>query len=244
MRTLLISDIHLSEKRPDLTRALLNFLHNIHADCDHLYLLGDIFDAWIGDDCIHPDLIPVIDALHVLAEKGINIFFQHGNRDFLVGHHFATRIGAKLLAEEAIVSLPDGQSALLMHGDQLCIDDTEYQQFRKVVRNSNWQREFLGKPLQERMEIARSLRAASKERNAEKSLGIMDVNADCVRNTLQRTKCELLIHGHTHRPAIHHQQLNDHAGTRIVLGDWDTSLWYLSCTSAGCELLHEPISTD
>lgn len=243
MRTLFISDIHLSETRPDLTRALLNFLHHAHSDCDQLFLLGDIFDAWIGDDFIHPDLTPVIDALKILSDQGTEIFFQHGNRDFLVGKQFASQIGAELLPEESIIQLPDGQSALIMHGDQLCADDNEYQQFRALVRNADWQKDFLSKALPERLEIARQLRAASKEKNAEKSQGIMDVNADSVQHALRNAECELLIHGHTHRPAIHQQQLNKQTGTRIVLGDWDKELWYLSCNEAGCELLHEPINS-
>lgn len=241
MRTLFISDIHLSETRPDLTRALLNFLHHTCSDCDQLFLLGDIFDAWIGDDFIHPDLTPIIDALDTLSKQGIEIFFQHGNRDFLVGKKFTSRIGAELLPEESIIRLPDGQSALIMHGDQLCIDDKEYQQFRILVRNADWQKDFLSKTLPERLEIARQLRAASKEQNAEKSQSIMDVNADSVQSALKKAECQLLIHGHTHRPAIHQQQLNNQTGTRIVLGDWDKELWYLSCDEAGYELLHEPI---
>jgi len=244
MRTLFISDIHLSDQRPDLTRALLHFLDDIKGDCDQLYLLGDIFDAWIGDDFIHPDLQPVIDHLAALSDSGTALFFQHGNRDFLVGQTFAEQINATLLPEEIRITLPDGQQALIMHGDQLCIDDTEYQQFRTLVRNPAWQKDFLSKPLQERLEIARNLRAASKEKTAGKALEIMDVHADSVRSALQNANCQLMIHGHTHRPAVHHQQIDSDSGCRIVLGDWDTDLWYLSCTKDGCELLHQPVKTN
>lgn len=244
MRNLFISDIHLSDQRPDLTRALLHFLDDIKGDCDKLYLLGDIFDAWIGDDFIHPDLMPVIGRLAALSESGTTLFFQHGNRDFLVGQRFADRINATLLPEEARVTLPNGQQALIMHGDQLCIDDTEYQQFRALVRNQAWQTDFLSKPLEERLAIARDLRAASKEKTADKALEIMDVNADSVRSALQNANCELLIHGHTHRPAVHHQQIDSDRGCRIVLGDWDTDLWYLSCTKDGCELLRQSLETN
>lgn len=244
MRTLFISDIHLSDQRPDLIRALLHFLDDINGDCDQLYLLGDIFDAWIGDDFTHPDLEPVLDRLATLTGSGTALFFQHGNRDFLVGQNLAERINATLLPEEINVTLPDGQQALIMHGDQLCIDDTEYQQFRTLVRNPAWQADFLSKPLEERLKIARNLRAASKEKTAGKTLEIMDVNAESVRSALQHANCQLLIHGHTHRPAVHHQQIDSDSGCRIVLGDWDTDFWYLSCTKDGCELLQQPVETN
>lgn len=244
MRTLFISDIHLSDQRPDLTRALLYFLDEISDDCEQLYLLGDIFDAWIGDDFIHPELIAVIERLATLSQNGTHVFFQHGNRDFLVGQHFADRIHATLLPEEKTVTLPNGQQALIMHGDQLCIDDAEYQQFRSLVRNPAWQADFLSKPLQERLDIAQNLRAASKEKTSGKAQEIMDVNPDSVRSALQNANCTLIIHGHTHRPAVHHQQIDKDSGCRIVLGDWDTDFWYLSCTPDGCELLHQQIETN
>ncbi|MGB0468810.1 MAG: UDP-2,3-diacylglucosamine diphosphatase [Pontibacterium sp.] len=241
MRLLFISDLHLSEQRPDLTRALLNFLREDAAHCDQLYLLGDIFDAWIGDDFAQPSFLPLIKAFNQLSASGTRIFFQHGNRDFLLGKNFANQISATLLPEQVVIDLPDNQKALIMHGDQLCIDDTEYHAFRKMVRNPTWQSEFLAKPIEERLAIASQLRAASKEKTAEKALDIMDVNAQSVQKVMNDTDCNLLIHGHTHRPAIHKHQRTNSTGTRIVLGDWDQNLWYLECSESGCDLHHRSI---
>lgn len=241
MRTLFISDLHLCEQRPDLSRALLRFLKENNTNCDQLYLLGDIFDAWIGDDFLHPSLFPLIDSLKKLSSNGTEIFFQHGNRDFLVGQTFASQIGATLLPENCIIKLPDGRNALIMHGDQLCIDDVEYQAFRKMVRDPHWKEGLLAKPVEERLAIASQLRAASKEKTAEKALSIMDVNPKAVREAMNHAECDLLIHGHTHRPATHQNQRTKQSGTRIVLGDWDRELWYLECTETGCKQHHHPI---
>ncbi len=241
MRTLFISDLHLSDKRPDLLRALLHFLEENKNSCDQLYLLGDIFDAWIGDDFVHPAIQPLSAALNALADNGTEIFFQHGNRDFLVGQTFADSIQAQLLPEEIVVTLPDGKSALIMHGDQLCTDDTEYQQLRVMLRNPQWQQQVLQKSVEERLAMASQLKAESSEQKSQKSVGIMDVNAESVRQAMNKAECDLLIHGHTHRPAIHNNQRSDTCGTRIVLGDWDTELWYLECSETGQELKHRPL---
>jgi len=239
MRTLFISDLHLSDKRPDLIRALVHFLEHETHDCSELYLLGDIFDAWIGDDFYHPALQPAIEALAACQAKGISVYLQHGNRDFLMGDKLAKRVNATLLPEAKTITLPDSSQALVMHGDQLCTDDAEYQSFRTMVRNPAWQQMFLDKPLEERIEIARSLREQSQLENADKSYEIMDVNEDAVSAALSNANTNLLIHGHTHRPAIH--TLSELNATRIVLGDWDTDVWYLDCTKAGCNLKSYPL---
>jgi len=233
MRTLFISDLHLHSQRPDLTRALLHFLDNQAQGCDNLYILGDLFEAWIGDDCIPEEIKPVIHALEQLSSHGTQLFFQHGNRDFLIGQHFAELTGCTLLPESYIINLPSGQ-ALIMHGDQLCTDDTEYQAFRKQLRDPDWQHGFLSKTIPERLQIAQQLRAASKEKNAEKSMQIMDVNQDAVTLALDHANTDLLIHGHTHRPAVH---MLDGNKRRIVLGDWDEKGWYLECTEQGEQLI-------
>ncbi len=237
MRSLFISDLHLQASRPDLTRALLNFLNEQASQCQQLYILGDLFEAWIGDDAIPPDVQPVIDALKALHDQGVELFFQHGNRDFLVQHTFAGLTGCTLLPEAVTVNIPAG-TALLMHGDQLCTDDHEYMELRTLLRNPQWQADFLSKSIAERLEIARQLRAASQSKNAEKSMTIMDVNPQTVTQAMTDADVSLLIHGHTHRPAVHEAE----GQRRIVLGDWDTQGWYLECSEAGESLISFPIT--
>jgi UDP-2,3-diacylglucosamine hydrolase len=240
MKLLFVSDLHLKAERPDITRAFLQFLNDTATHADALYLLGDIFEAWIGDDVPMPEFEPLFEALKSLSDQGCKLYFQHGNRDFLVGKHFLERIGAKQLAERHRISLPIGE-ALLMHGDQLCTDDKDYQEFRKLVRNPDWQKAFLSKPVNERLSIAQQLRATSQQRTTEKSNDIMDVNPLAVASVLKEADIELLIHGHTHRPAIHYNQIKADKGIRVVLGDWDTQLWYLECDDNGFTLVDEPI---
>ncbi|WP_271270365.1 UDP-2,3-diacylglucosamine diphosphatase [Aliamphritea hakodatensis] len=238
MRCLFISDLHLQASRPDLTRALLTFLNSEAGECQQLYILGDLFEAWIGDDAIPGDMQQVISALRDLHDQGTELFFQHGNRDFLVQQTFADLTGCTLLPEAITVDLPAGR-ALLMHGDQLCTDDHEYMEFRKLLRNPQWQDDFLSKSIAERLEIARQLRAASQNKNAEKSMTIMDVNPQAVAQAMTDADVSLLIHGHTHRPAVHEEAQERR---RIVLGDWDTQGWYLECTEAGEALISFPIT--
>jgi UDP-2,3-diacylglucosamine hydrolase len=240
MTSLFVSDLHLKMERPDITRAFVHFLENIAPQADALYLLGDIFEVWIGDDAPYEGLDTIIQALSKLSQNGCTLFFQHGNRDFLVGKEFLDSIGAQLLPEILLVDLPTGK-ALVMHGDQLCTDDLEYQNFRQLVRNPQWQSAFLSKPIPERVAIAKSLRDTSKKRGAEKDYQIMDVNPKAVLEALSSYQTNLLIHGHTHRPAVHSLQREKSTATRIVLGDWDTELWYLLCDQQGNHLIHQPI---
>lgn len=231
-----VSDLHLKPERPDLTRAFSHFLATTAQDASALYLLGDIFEAWIGDDTPTPGLATVFEHLRQLNEKGCRLYFQHGNRDFLVGKTWLDSVGAELLPEQQIVALPVGD-ALIMHGDQLCTDDTEYMQFRTMVRDPQWQQAFLNKPLEERLTIARQLRDQSKERTAEKSEYITDVNSKAVACCFNNHNVQLVIHGHTHRPDIHHYTINNKQHTRIVLGDWDTLGWYLKVDDNGYDLI-------
>ncbi|MFC6673474.1 UDP-2,3-diacylglucosamine diphosphatase [Marinobacterium aestuariivivens] len=240
MIRLFVADLHLRPERPDLIGAFLGFLGKQAPGADELYLLGDIFEAWIGDDGPMPGLEEVYAELASLAGHGTRLFFQHGNRDFLVGQAFMDRIGATLLPERQLIEHPGGP-ILLMHGDQLCTDDTEYQAFRAQVRNPAWQQAFLSKSMEERMAIARQLREASKARGMEKSDAIMDVNPQAVAKAMQDAGVDRLIHGHTHRPAVHRNQIGDGIGTRIVLGDWDRSGWYLKLDDRGFELIDFPI---
>ncbi|NVK44589.1 MAG: UDP-2,3-diacylglucosamine diphosphatase [Oceanospirillaceae bacterium] len=240
MRRLFASDLHLRPERPDLTGAFLHFLRETASGADELYLLGDIFEAWIGDDAPMPGLDDVYGALAHLSASGTRLYFQHGNRDFLVGEALMARIGGELLPEAFCIEHPAGP-ILLMHGDQLCTDDAEYLAFRNQVRDANWQRQFLAQSVEQRMAIARQLREASKARGMEKSDEIMDVNPQAVREAMLDAGVEQLIHGHTHRPAVHRNQLGDGSGIRIVLGDWDRRGWYLELDDSGFELIDFPI---
>ncbi|SEF78056.1 UDP-2,3-diacylglucosamine diphosphatase [Marinobacterium lutimaris] len=226
MKRYFIADLHLQPERPDITRAFLYFLEEIIQPGDSLYLLGDIFEYWIGDDAPLDGMEPALDKLEQLSNGGSEVFFQHGNRDFLVGEAFAKRIGATLLPEALVIELNSGP-ALLMHGDQLCTDDEPYQQFRTQVRNPDWQQQFLSQPVEQRRAIAEQMRAQSKAQGAMKAETIMDVNAEEVSRQMRQHGVEVLIHGHTHRPAIHPDQIAPGIGKRIVLGDWGQNGWYL-----------------
>ena len=240
MTVYFVSDLHLKPERPDLTRAFSRLLDTTFQDASELYLLGDIFEAWIGDDTPTPTLEPILNSLKQLSDQGCKVFFQHGNRDFLVGEAFAKSINASLLPEELTVDLPVGK-AVISHGDQLCLDDIEYMQFRTMVRNPQWQQDFLSKSLEERLAIARQIRDASKERTAEKAEYITDVNQQAVTDLFIRSDVDLMIHGHTHRPCIHQHEVDGKQATRIVLGDWDKLGWYLKVDKQGYDLINFPI---
>ncbi|WP_417224474.1 UDP-2,3-diacylglucosamine diphosphatase [Amphritea sp.] len=233
MRILFISDLHLHRGRPDLTRALLHFLSSTATECDQLYILGDLFEAWIGDDFIPDDLQPVIEALKTRSQSGCQIFFQHGNRDFLIGERFTQLTGVQRLPDAAVIPLASGP-ALLMHGDQLCTDDLDYQKLRQQLRSPEWQAAVLAQPAPERLALAKQLRMASETQTADKRTEIMDVNPQAVDQAMVDANCNLLIHGHTHRPAVHFLA---GARRRIVLGDWDKSGWYLDATDQGEQLI-------
>jgi UDP-2,3-diacylglucosamine hydrolase len=220
MNVLFISDLHLSEERPQTTAAFFAFLAEKAVACDQLYILGDFFDAWIGDDDDRPLAEEVAQALNKVSEQGVRIYFQHGNRDFLLGEAYAARCGMQLLPELHVME-QEGERYLLAHGDQFCTQDVAYQQFRALVRNLEWQLDFLAKPLLERRAIAGQLRAKSKEANSIKAEDIMDVTPSEIVKALTANQCETLIHGHTHRPARHALTLPDgSAAERIVLSDW------------------------
>ena len=186
-------------------------------------------EYWLGDDDKAAGLDKVFQSLTKLSEAGVGVFFMAGNRDFLVGNELAEKCGFKIIEEPFIENI-NGSNALLMHGDTLCTDDVEYQKFRAMVRNKAWQQGVLAKSLEEREQLARSLRQQSEQANAEKNIEIMDVNQDAVIETMQQHSVNLLIHGHTHRPAIHEFELNGQAARRIVLSDWHDKGSYLRIT--------------
>ena len=223
MKTWFISDLHLDDSRPHITQEFFDFLTNIKDQAEALYILGDLFEAWIGDDILDTPLgassLDVVCHLKKLSASGTKIYFAHGNRDFLIGHQFIESIGAIMLEEHSVINLY-GTPTLIMHGDTLCTDDIEYQQLRGMLRNPKWQQEFLAKPLQERLEEALKLRKISLEKTKGKQEDILDVNQNKVEEVMREHNVQQLIHGHTHRPASHTFELNKQQATRIVLGDW------------------------
>ncbi|KZX60171.1 UDP-2,3-diacylglucosamine diphosphatase [Halioglobus sp. HI00S01] len=230
-RTLFISDLHLDPARPDVIRALAAFLdHN--TDCDALYILGDLFEVWVGDDDDAPLVAEMRDRFQAFTKAGPSLYFIHGNRDFLLGDDFATACGGQLLPDPTLIELY-GTPTLLMHGDSLCTLDEEYMQFRAMARSPAWRDEILSKPLDERRAIAAHIRAASSEGNSNKAEDIMDVTPIEVDKIMVEASVSRLIHGHTHRPA-RHQVAN---GERIVLGDWEASGWYIDARSDSIELI-------
>jgi UDP-2,3-diacylglucosamine hydrolase len=237
---LFISDLHLHASRPAITALFLEFVQDEAMQAEALYILGDLFEAWLGDDADDALAQSVRGALSKLHAAGVPVYLMRGNRDFLFGQRFAAESGATLLPDPCVVMLY-GQPTLLMHGDLLCSDDREYQAFRAQVRDPAWQAAFLGKTLAERAEFAARARAASGERQAglrgEGALEmITDVNADTVAQTMARYGVRRLIHGHTHRPAVHALLVDDMPARRIVLGDWYEQGSVLRVSPDGFEL--------
>ena len=221
MTTLFISDLHLEAERPDIGKQFLGFLETDAKEADDLYILGDLFEAWVGDDDPNTHYFTIKRAIRKLVDSGIPVYFMHGNRDFMIGNGFANETGVKILDDPYKVTMY-GQKTLLSHGDALCLDDVQYQRVRKMVRDPDWQANMLAKPLKERLRIAQEARRQSLEQTINMSLEIMDVNQDEVKRVIEEHKVDVLLHGHTHRPAIHEVQLANRKAKRIVLGDWYT----------------------
>lgn len=233
MATLFISDLHLEDKRPEITGLLFSFLRNTAVDAEALYILGDLFEFWIGDDFLSPTANEVAGELKQLGDRGVPVYFQHGNRDFLLGENYATKSGMQLLPEQLTVDLY-GRPTLLLHGDSLCTDDVEYQAFRVQARNPAFQAMFLAQSVEKRLEMAASARDASKQHTGNVDMAIMDVNETAVREAFSQAGNRYMIHGHTHRPAVHEHKLED--GTkceRIVLADWYNSGSFLQVDEHG-----------
>ena len=231
MSVLFISDLHLAPERPAVTRAFLSFLSDRAGNAESLYILGDLFEAWIGDDDPSAMAAEVQDALRNLSDSGVNLFIQQGNRDFLLGKRFIKRCGAVMLGDEHIVEYA-GHRALVMHGDSLCTDDIDYQRFRRKARNPIYKWYLSHLPLKRRQKLATDWRAKSMAANSNKASAIMDVNGDAVAAVMGKHAVDVLIHGHTHRP-------NRHAlasGERIVLGDWHDLGWVLCLDDSGYNL--------
>jgi UDP-2,3-diacylglucosamine hydrolase len=224
MPTLFISDLHLDAERPEITALFGRFIDEEARGADALYILGDLFEAWVGDDDPSDTGRFVAEKLAALRASGVPVFFQRGNRDFLLGDAYASRAGVTILPDPAVILL-HGQPTLLMHGDLLCTDDVAYQQFRAQTRDPRWQAQFLAQPLAARLAFAQQARTASQARHAElQGQGLMEAITDVapmtVTATLARYGIDALIHGHTHRPAVHELDVDGRACQRIVLGDW------------------------
>jgi len=234
-----VSDIHLHPSRPETARLFNAFLAGPARAATALYILGDLFDTWAGDDDIPTAFnAGICAALHELSRSGTQLFFVPGNRDFLAGPRFAAAAGLAILGDETVVSIA-GTPTLILHGDTLCTDDHEYQDFRALVRSAQWQAEFLAQPLHERKTAIEVLRQRSIEETRKKSMAIVDVNADAVLAAFARHRVARMIHGHTHRPARH----THGAGAtleRWVLPEWHNGGGYLACAAAGCHAMPFP----
>jgi UDP-2,3-diacylglucosamine hydrolase len=233
--TLFISDLHLCASRPGITAAFIAFLQNTASEVKALYILGDLFEYWAGDDDIDDAFHQqIISGFKKLSESGVKVFLMHGNRDFLIAEGFCQMAGITLLDDPTMIDL-HGKKALLSHGDDLCVDDVAYQQFRIQVRDKKWQHEFLSQPLHIRKKQIEAIRTRSEQEKTQKSLEIMDVNAEAVNALLSKYQPDLLIHGHTHRPNQHSIDLNGKLISRWVLGDWYEQGSYLVCDKQGCK---------
>ncbi len=232
MTTFFISDLHLDESHPEISDCFLRFLHTAASQADALYILGDFFEVWIGDDNDSPLIEKVSTALKNLSTQGIKLYFMQGNRDFLLGKRFADRCGMQLLNDPTSIDLY-GQKILLMHGDLLCTDDLAYQKFRRKVHQPWLQRLFLSLPLSWRQKIAKKARQKSMHYTQHKSRAIQDVNQIAVEKVCQQYGVTTLIHGHTHRPAIHTFKSEGKLITRYVLPAWHGQGGALCCDKAG-----------
>ena len=235
--TLFIADLHLDPKQPLSLAGCLEFLASRAQNADALYILGDLFEVWLGDDEDEPAYQPVLMALHDLNISGIPVFVMRGNRDFLLGAGFAEISGCQLIDDHHVINLY-GTPTLLMHGDTLCTLDIDYQAFRQQVRNPQWQQQFLAQPLSQRRILAQQARTYSQAKIKTTAAAIMDVTPEAVISILEKYNVYHLIHGHTHRPAVHQLQVNGKMAYRRVVGDWHSNSAVIhSCTASGCQLV-------
>ncbi len=236
--SLFISDLHLSEAHPQTSEQFLKFLAVIAPQAEALYILGDLFEYWAGDDDLDSAFHRTLcGAMAALDAQGTRLYLMHGNRDFLMDRALSNACHASLLADPTLIDLY-GTPTLLSHGDALCTDDTAYQQFRTLVRSNDWRTEFLARPLAQRKAQIEQLRQQSEDSKRSKSAEIMDVNAQAVHQLLRDHNYPRLIHGHTHRPAHHLHHLDGHTCERWVLGDWDTHANALRVDAEQVSVLH------
>jgi UDP-2,3-diacylglucosamine hydrolase len=225
MTTWFISDLHLALEETRITAGFYNFLLEPQAG-DTLYILGDFFNYWVGDDVTDEYAEQIKQALRATSARGVKLFIMHGNRDFLIGEQFCQESNCTLLNDPTLIDL-DGEPVLLLHGDSLCTKDLDYMEFRAMARDKKWQHEFLSKPITDRMAFAETARKQSQNSSQIKDMATMDVTIEAVNKVLAEYKCSRMIHGHTHQPNTHHWINSDLNCERIVLGDWYTHGWYL-----------------
>ncbi len=228
MSKLFFSDIHLSADKPNLSALLLSYLKQIGKDVTDIYVMGDLFEVWLGDDAIHPEYHPILQAFKLLSQR-LNLYFIAGNRDFLIGDKFSKLTGFKILHDPTVIDL-FGVPTLLLHGDLLCTDDHKYMAFRQMVRQSIWQKEFLALPINQRIELAKNVREESVLQSAQKTAVIMDANLATIKDYCKSHQVTQLIHGHTHRPSVNTISSEDSSITRYVLGDWIDDVSVLTVT--------------
>jgi UDP-2,3-diacylglucosamine hydrolase len=237
LRTLFVSDLHLTETRPQANEAFFAFVEGEARSADALYILGDLFEYWLGDeDLAEPFNALIAGFLHRLSKSGVRLFAMHGNRDFLFGERFCAATGAVLLPDPTVVKL-DGIETLVMHGDTLCTDDLDYQAWRRTARSAAWQKEFLGAPVEERRRRIVALREKSREVVQAKPAEIMDVSPSAVEEALRQHRVTRLVHGHTHRPGHHAVPVDGRECERWVLPDWYQRGGYLQITDGKAKLV-------
>lgn len=240
MTSLFISDLHLSPSDPSRIQLTVDFLKNQTTHTSKLYILGDLFDTWLGDDVVPEEFDPLIEQLQQLHQSGIKTYLMVGNRDFMIGKAFSERVGCELLTDTYIIDLY-GTKTLLLHGDTLCIDDVAYQRYRRWSRNRLLQWCFLHLSARYRQGISDKIKQKSHEQKQTKSAMIMDVNQQQVEHIMKKYSVTQLIHGHTHRPAIHSFDMGGEKAKRIVLGDWDNEVSYLQCDEQQIKLVDHRI---
>jgi len=236
LSALFVSDLHLDPGQPEVTAQFLDLLATRARRSPALYVLGDLFEAWVGDDDPCPEYRTVIEAFRALTDANVALYFMHGNRDFLLGERFARATGGVILTDPTIATC-DGRRMLLTHGDALCTDDLGYQKLRSIVRDPSWQARFLALGLRERRTLVSQARAASREHTANPYAMLMDVNQDAVVQAFRAADVDLMIHGHTHRPAVHTFELDGTTRTRVVLGDWHSRGSCIELSADGPALL-------
>ena len=239
MATLFISDLHIDAGRPAITEQFLSFLDADAREAEALYILGDLFESWIGDDAADSAQSAAIQGIHALTSRGVPCFVMHGNRDFLLGAEFCSQSGAHLLSDPLIITLY-GEPVLVMHGDALCTDDRAYQRLRATVRDPDWQRRFLALSVAQRRALAGAARAGSRAHTAAIEYAIADVNAMSAAQALQAAGAITLLHGHTHRPGFYPFAVDGRPCMRIVLGDWYSQGSVLRWDASGPELRSLP----
>ena len=236
MTTVFLSDIHISDQHPEISEHFKEFLLNEKSKINTIYILGDLFEYWLGDDDPNPSYGEIKLLLKKLSQKGLSIFFIHGNRDFLIGEKFAEEAGCHILRDPKVIDL-FGKKVLISHGDIFCKDDKKYQSFRDQTRDPEWKKSILGKPLHFREEFAKQARLESIKHTSSKKNEIMDVNKDEILKMYEKYNVDIIIHGHTHRPAIHDVFFNGRNCQRIVLGDWYEQGSILKCDETGFDLI-------